>query len=384
MEKKSNVQTAAVEHRKCTTGLLCHYLFGDGSAQYVFLDVNDQGCAAVVDPSLSFFSRTSGHVCGSCNGLVLFSCFNENENNVVSYSVFNLVTKQLEAVPQPQIQSRSIRTGLAFDGQHYQVVRIFSVSNLEGVDAVINSGGLLEMEIFSSERGVWRHERPLIHLPPELPKLSTTPLFSKGAIHWELGGHLLVYSMEHGDCKLIKLPNYVSIDQWSSRSLTFGQCLWESDGRLHFCYSDFEGIHTWLLLRDEEEKEYYSYYYDCEVHKFKWKLAHTVMHQTLASRNPSIFNTKWDPSFISPIAYIDNSESYMIYFRLPGLVVSYNLKTQTLKEICKYAFPETNFHCCLIVPIVCSGGRMLVEGNGHVLCLPISVANHMAPGGRKD
>ncbi|PON50516.1 hypothetical protein TorRG33x02_314420 [Trema orientale] len=158
----------------------------------VFLDVDDQGCAAIVDPSLSFFSRTSGHVCASYCGLVLFSCFNEIESKVVRYNVFNLITRQLVALPQPQIQGRSIRTGLAFGGQCCQVVRIFSISDVEAADNGINSGGLLEMEIFSSESGIWRHERPLIRLPPELPNLSTTPLFSNGALHWELGGHLLV------------------------------------------------------------------------------------------------------------------------------------------------------------------------------------------------
>ena len=237
------------------------------------------------------------------------------------------------------------------------------------------------MEIFSSESGIWRHERPLICLPPELPKQSTNPLFSNGAIHWELGGHSLVYSVKHGECKLIQLPNYVRIEEWSWGSLTFGQCLWETDGRVHFCYTDFEGIHTWRLLKEEEEEEeeYSSYYYISERDKFKWKLAHTVMYQTLASRNPIMFNkTSFEPSLISPIAYIDESESHMIYFRLPGLVVSYNLKTQTLKEVCKYAFAGTNFHCCLIVPVVCGGSRVLVDarstkGNGEVLCLPISL-----------
>ncbi|PON46298.1 hypothetical protein PanWU01x14_252450 [Parasponia andersonii] len=32
---------------------------------------------------------------------------------------------------------------------------------------------------------------------------------------------------------------------------------------------------------------------------------------------------------------MNKCECNMIYFRLPGLVVCYNLKTQSLKEICK-------------------------------------------------
>lgn len=350
------------------TRLFCHYLFGNGSAEYVLLDVDDQQHGAVVNPSLSFFSRTSAHVCASCNGWLLFSCPNETDISLTHYSVFNLVTKQDFAPPPPQIHGPSIRTGLAVDGQHYQIVRIFGVNN--------NRGSLLELEIYSSQKGVWRLERPLINLPPDLPKLNTVPLFSNGAIHWELGGHLLVYCIRHGECKLIPLPNHVDLDKWSPRCLTYGQCLWESEGRIHFCYSNFEGIHTWFLLKDLEVQDYCSYHYN-----LRWKHAHTILHQTLVEQiSPRFWHSGL--SFASPVAYVVNTCT--MYLRLPGVVGSYNLRTQTLKEICRYAFPKSNFHCCLIVPVVCSSDALdfrASKGGWEVPSLPTAAAKDMAERG---
>lgn len=342
------------ESRNYIVGLLCHYLFSDGSAQYIFLDVDD-GQLTVVNRSLSFCSEINLHICASCNGLLLFSSVRDN---VVHYNVFNLFAKQSVALPLPQITRRSIRTGLAFDGQHYQVVRVFSVKDVKGSIAESSSAGavpaweFLEMEIFSSETGIWRQYRPLIRLPPDLPKLSTTPLFSNGAIHWELGGYLLIYFVNNGHCKLIKLPNFC--EHWLWRSMTFGQCLWESEGHVHYCYSDFKGIHTWILLT-EQERNYYFYYHAHDRDKFEWKLADSILHETLISLNPDIFLrigqrkefSQWKPYFVSPRAY--NFQT--LYLRLPGVVVSYNLKTRTLKQICSFTFPNTNFYCCMIFPV---------------------------------
>ncbi|KAK1566711.1 hypothetical protein Q3G72_003230 [Acer saccharum] len=346
--------------RSCSESLLCHYLFRDGSAQYVFLDLVDEG-SAVVNQSLTF-------------------CTDTNMHSVV--------------LPQPQITRRSIRTGLAFDGFRYQVVRIFTTEGEKGSIAEASSssapppsaagsgGGFLEMEILSSETGIWRQHRTLIRLPPDLPKLSTTPLFSNGAIHWELGGYLLIYNVNQGHCRLIELPNFSQI--WSLNSMTFGQCLWESEGHVHYCYSDFEGIHAWVLL-NEQDLDYYSTYYHYNRDKFQWKLAHTVSHQNLVSRNPEIFLrirqsnivfSRWPPFFISPSAYIENSQT--MYLRLPGIIASYNLRTQTLREICSFEFPDINFFCCLLFPVVLQGDSQVRKRKpagdvGNVVSLPITI-----------
>ncbi|KAJ0053777.1 hypothetical protein Pint_02467 [Pistacia integerrima] len=362
--------------RNYSENLLCHYLFSDGSAQYVFLDLVDEG-SAVVNRSLSFCTTRNLHVCASANGLLLLSSVQDNQ---VSYNLFNLFSKRREVLPRPQITRRSIRTGLAFDGFRYQVVRVFSVDveeecAPESSSAAVpptGSDGFLEMEIFSSETNIWRRYRPLIRLPPDLPKLDMSPLFANGAIYWELGGYLLVYHANHGLCRVIELPNYPQ--RWSWNSLTFGQCLFESEGRLHYCYSDSEGIHIWVLIK-EQDHDFYSNYV--------WNLVHTARHQNLISQNSDVFLrirqrnnlfSHWEPYFLSPFAYIGNSQT--MYLRLPGSIVTYDLRTQSLREICTYEFPNMNFYCCLLFPVVYglqgdSRDRQPQEGIREVIPLPM-------------
>ncbi|XP_031288215.1 uncharacterized protein LOC116146927 [Pistacia vera] len=64
--------------RNYSENLLCHYLFSDGSAQYVFLDLVDEG-SAVVNRSLSFCTTRNLHVCASANGLLLLSSVQDNQ-----------------------------------------------------------------------------------------------------------------------------------------------------------------------------------------------------------------------------------------------------------------------------------------------------------------
>ncbi|EEF49289.1 conserved hypothetical protein [Ricinus communis] len=362
-------------NRDYTVGLMCHYLFSNGSAQYVFLDLNDER-SAVLNQALSFCTETSYNICASCNGLLLFSSVRDNS---ISYNVLNLFSKQLVVLPQPQIARRCIRTGLALNGHHYQVVRIFSIKDVEVCIAGSSSAGaaggsdILEMEIFSSQTGMWRQYYSMIRLPPELPTLSTNPLFSNGALHWELGGNLLIYYINHGKCMLIKLPNYS--EDWSWYSMSYGQCLWESRGHVHYCYSDFRGIHTWILIND------HSFSSRPDPNNFKWKLSHSILHKTLMSLNPAIFShirqrQSWKPYFVSPCAYDEHLDT--LYLRIPGIIVSYDLRAQTLKELCTFTFPDTNFHCCMLFLIVKGdslvGNGKATSGDGAVVSLPIASA----------
>ncbi|KAF8020730.1 hypothetical protein BT93_G1232 [Corymbia citriodora subsp. variegata] len=208
-----------------------------------------EGCYAGVNRYHSFHTEMNAHICASCNGLILITVPSANS---LSYEIYDLFAKKSMLLPQPQITRRSIRTVLAFDGQHCQVVRIFRVEaksvTANNPSASSEEEDWLEMEIFSSETGMWSHYCPLIHLPPELPKLSTALLFANGAIHWEVG-YLLMCNLSQRNCKLIRLPNH-SLN-WMRHTMTFGQCLRESGGLVHYCYSNFKGIHTIVSLEGD-------------------------------------------------------------------------------------------------------------------------------------
>ena len=132
-------------------------------------------------------------------------------------------------------------------------------------------------------------------------------------------------------------------------------------GRIHYCYTDYQGIHTWALMNEQD----HDYTYDQQ--KFKWSLAHTVPHQILLSQNSSIFLrldfSDWKPYYISPYAYSEDSQT--LFLRLPGIFAAYNLRTRTLKEVCNYSFPGTNFYCCSFFPVVYNGRQeyAVVMGN---------------------
>lgn len=358
-------------------GLLCHYLLQNGSAQYVFLDIYE-GCYVGVNQYRSFHAEMNAHICASCNGLILITLPSANG---LSYHTYDLFAKQCVSLPQPQITRRSIGTALAFDGQCYQVVRVFRVEaksvTANNPLASSEEDDWLEMEIFSSETGMWSHYCPLIRLPPELPKLSTAPLFANGAIHWEVGGYLLMCNLSQRNCKLIRLPN--QSPNWTWHTMTFGQCLWESEGLVHYCYSNIEGIHTWALLKGQDHGSCPDYS-SCDIASFEWTLVHSIKHETLISRNPDVFRrleslvhtvkhetllshradvfTKleqnryyfsllnWKPYFISPCGY--SSVLKVIYLRLPGVIVSYDPSTQILSEICTFECPNLDFHCCSV------------------------------------
>lgn len=354
-------------------GLLCHYLLQNGSAQYVFLDVY-KGCYAGVNQYYSFHTEKNAHICAFCNGLLLLTA---SSANTFSYHIYDLFAKQCWSLPQPQIPRGSIGTAVAFDGQHYQVVRIFRVEaksvTANSPSASSEEDDWLEMEIFSSETGMWSHYCPLIRLPPELPKLSTAPLFANGAIYWELGGYLIMCNLSQRNCELIRLPNHSA--NWTWHTMTCGQCLWESEGLVHYCYSNFEGIHTWALLKGQDHSNYPSYS-NCD----EWKLVHTVKHEILISRNPDVFRRlellvhtvkdesllpcrsdvftrleqnrycfsllNWKPHSISPCGY--SSVLKVIYLRLPGAILSYDPSTQILSEICTFECPSLGFYCCSV------------------------------------
>ncbi|XP_030539531.1 uncharacterized protein LOC115747488 [Rhodamnia argentea] len=386
----SSISRVSGDHH---VGLLCHYLLQNGSSQFVLLDVYE-GCYVSVDRNHGFHTETNAHVFASCNGLLLLTLPSANP---LSFLIYDLFAKRWIALPQPQITRRSISTAFAFDGQHYQVVRVFRV---EAISVTANSPSAsseeddwLEMEIFSSETGMWSPYCPLIRLPPELPKPGTTPLFANGAIYWEVGGYLLMCILSQHHCKLIRLPNHSQ--NWTWHTMTFGQCLWESEGLVHYCYSNFEGIHAWALLSGQDHGNYPGYS-TCDITSFEWKLVHTVKHETLIARNPDVFRrleqlvhtvqpeasfscrpdvftkleqnrycfslSNWKPYSISPCGY--SSVLKVIYLRLPGVILSYDLSTQILSEICTFDCPNLGFYCCSVFAVDFLPGESRTECAG--------------------
>jgi hypothetical protein len=357
-----------------TKGLLGHYQFEDGSSQFIFLDIDEETGGISINNPLSLTTGSYVQIISSSEGLLLLSSTGENQLN---YLVFNPLTKQSVTLPQHGIARLIIRSGLAVDGKHYQVVLVHVSRDEE--NGLGPLPGDIELEVFSSETGAWRNHRPFslslnVELPDnEFPELNTTPLFSNGAIHWEISGQLLVYHVEDDYCEVIELPNVFEDWSWQS-TMTYRRCLWESEGRVHYTYTDFDGVHSWNLLKEDEHNVYsHQNVYDRE--KFRWALAYTINHEDLAEQDPDILSLgdQWEPRNISPIAYVQDSET--MYLQLPGIVVAYNTKNRVLLKVCRYTFPGVDFNCCSFFPSIhrseCHKQNASKSQVGEVVDLPI-------------
>ncbi|TKY47348.1 hypothetical protein E2542_SST29408 [Spatholobus suberectus] len=332
------------ENNDSSVGLVCHYLFeNDGSSQFVFMDVKSESGASL-DHSLSFCTENFVQTLAFCNGLILLSGFSGDQP---CYHVFNPLTKHNVMVPQTSIHGGVVRVGLAFDGCKFEVVL---------VDAGSSKSNGLELHVFSSDTGKWRSHHPTNITLPSLPEfefqeLVTPPLYSNGAIHWEIGGYLLVYLVQSGHCELYQLPN--NFEDWSWQStLTYRRCLCESGGSVYYCYTDFDGFHIWNLLNEHEHLGFFS---RCDYKMFPWRLTHSVMHEVFMSKYLNFCGSfcGWEPNKIAPIAYGEQAQT--IYLQLPGTVVSYNFDTGTLGSICTYSYPDVNFNCCSFFSSTTSG-----------------------------
>ncbi|KAF2297244.1 hypothetical protein GH714_019938 [Hevea brasiliensis] len=281
----------AGESNTARNGLLCQYQFEDGSSQFIFLHIGDKSGAVDIDRSLSFCTENYVQVISSCKGFLLLASIGELE---LKYHVFNPMSRQVFTLPQPAITRRIIR---------------FRVSELQ-----------------------------------------TPPLFSNGAIHWEISGYLLVYQVEDDLCDLIELPNFLEDWSWQS-TMTYKRCLSEFQGRVHYTYTDFDGVHSWILL-NEQDHDYYSLYNIYDRKKFRWALADSVNHQDLNFKHQEIYSHRgqWhmEPYDASPLSFSEDSET--MYLQLPGFLVSYNTRTKVLEEFCTYIFPGVNFNCCMFLP----------------------------------
>ena len=366
MEHK-NFQTVCTASHDRSLGLVCHYQFENGSSQFLFLDA-ENGSGAVLDHSLSFSTESFVQTLASSNGSILLSGYSGDQP---CYYVLNPLTKHSLMIPQASILGRVVRVGLAYDGCQFEVVIVEAGSS--------RSNGL-ELHIFSSGTGQWRRQPPINLTVPSLPEfefqeLGTPPLYANGAIHWEIGGYVLVYQVQGSHCELYELPNF--FDDWSWQStMTYRRRLCESGGRVYYCYTDFDGFHIWDLLK---ENDHLGLFYACyDSKRFRWRLVHSVMHEVFFSKYHNFYGSfcDWEPYKIAPIAYSEQAQA--IYLQLPGTVISYNFDTGNMRSICTYSYPGIDFNCCSFLPLTTSGlskakreKDLLAEGETE-LNLPIA------------
>lgn len=337
MEQENSQTISGTTFHDSIVDLSCHYQFENGPSQFLFLDFDhSEKNGTFLNQSLSFSVESFVQTLASCNGLILLSGYVTDQS---CYYVVNPLTKDSITIPQPCIQEHVIRVGLASNDYNQ-----FKIVLLEAKSSQLMDGNGLEFHIFSSDTSEWSKVNHFVDLtfPPlpefEFKELSTQPLYSNGSIHWEIDGNLLVYHVEEDNCELIELPNFSKDWAWQS-TMMYRRCFCESSGCVYYCYTDFDGFHVWELLKEDYDLGPFS---DSET--FRWKLVHTVMHESFASTHHEFRDTlfEWEP--LTPIAY--SKQAQTIYLQIPGAVVGYNFDTENLRLICRYSYPDMNFNCC--------------------------------------
>ncbi|KAJ4701087.1 putative F-box family protein [Melia azedarach] len=231
MQKKS-VAGSGSSSTALSMGLVCCCQLDKKSSQFCFLRIGNRDGISI-NHQLSFSTHDHVRFVSSCNGLLLLI---SGKKKRFIYHVFNPLTRENFSLPQACVTGTVLRSGLAVDEhQNYQVV-------------LLHGSAGLELDVFSSETGKWKRQKPInlfLPLPVKdmFPKLTAPPLFSNGAIHWEILGHLLIYNVHNYHCKLIELPCVNDKCSWKSK-MNFRGSLWESEGRVHYSYTDTDGVHA--------------------------------------------------------------------------------------------------------------------------------------------
>lgn len=351
MEKAS--KSSSTNSRASRTGLVCHYESKKKSSQISFLGIDNTSGVISIGPELGFCSKDHVKILSSCNRWLLFT--SKPKKNQLIYHVFNPFTNETFTLPQPSFAQRIERIGLAVSDKdhHFQVVLVH-----------ISAGSALEFGIFSSEIWEWKTHKPMNHFLPLpvkqlFPKPTIPPLFSTGSIHWEVLQHLLVYNVETRHCQLIKLPNVSENDHRRKPSTSiFQRCLWESEGRVHYCYADTDGVHSWKLL-NPEEADYYIQHHKIDAEKYSWALSDSLSHQTFLG----IFqgqSRNWKPQNLAPLAY--NEASQTMFLQLPGSVISYNTKSGVLAEVFTLKVEGKKCKCSFFPFVYCGEGKLQYAG----------------------
>ncbi|PIA59995.1 hypothetical protein AQUCO_00400702v1 [Aquilegia coerulea] len=287
--------------------------------------------------------------CLTCsNGLLL--CCHQQDSVMCEPFLYNLVFKQPISLPELHNlvpQGCTVVMGLAFDGfpnQNFNVVCFFFKGDVKILDCVI----------FSSETGEWRKHRPQLLNSSTMDNAFVEDvnsrntlfpckcLFNQGSVYWTVHGYLVIYNLREDFFEIQDLPR----KDLETPTDCLDECLWMSEGCLHYCYSDKDGFYVWACDMGKEI-DYKGEYYDEDGEKIevfynveeeeedRWKLKHRADLETLVAQQPEFFSKSQENysfSFLQPCAF--NEDFQILYLKLPGsVVVSYSFETGCLRKV---------------------------------------------------
>ncbi|PIA59992.1 hypothetical protein AQUCO_00400699v1 [Aquilegia coerulea] len=227
----------------------------------------------------------------------------------------------------------------------------------------------MQCMIFSSNTGKWRtHQVKLLNssLMQNFVERDPAPfLYLGGVLHWIRMGYMLVYHIRNNFFKIKELPmkrlEHLRGPGLPTRHESYvGECLWNSEGSLHYCHAYRNLIHIWA--HGEGGTDHARTLGKWQL-KYKLGLEHTrypiPMITKCLDSTPSFsgYGGSSVPNFSGNEGYIIlylnfrdrehyvelkpcgfNEDLQLFYFELEGKVFSYSFENQLTKNVCAYEY----------------------------------------------
>ncbi|KAM7465804.1 hypothetical protein LguiB_013366 [Lonicera macranthoides] len=273
---------------------------------------------------LTFVEDPSGiKVLQSCNGLLLCSS-NRGLDVQCRHYIYNPTINQFTTLPQPHYLSLinpqctyATAVNLAFHpskSPHYKVILVYTLLGI-----------YYEMEIYSSETGLWKRTNESIRLQVNF----RLGVFWNGAINW---------SGRWGDSLRANWNNSnapIPEDFGERRLMYFGV----SNNHLHLL--EIYGPQTTIFNAYEMERDYSG-----------WFVKYRVDLDALMNAFPESISRYLDPSDLHYYRFVilglfrgeDDEDSFLV-LHIPGKAIGYRFRDRTFRKLCDFPPGETDIEC---------------------------------------
>ncbi|KAF5182479.1 hypothetical protein FRX31_027930 [Thalictrum thalictroides] len=298
-----------------------------------------ESCSTLLDGNLDSLCYSDG---------LLLCC--ESETRTFEPILYDLILKQLIHLPPvdeflPE-DVEPIGMGLALDDKclttrHFKLVCFYYSGCLDFFDCVIYSSETREWKklrapVSNYSSINYNGETGMVFGYPSNIELffQSHCLYHEGLIYWTVHGYLVVYHPKDNFFEIHDLPmkKYWDMDE----------CLWMSNGCLHYSCIDWEFLSVWNCVKGVEidSNDEYHQNENNRMNTGWWMLKHKVDIKTLkVPEYPEfLLGQPYDLRIHKPCAFDEDFE--ILYFLIIdlGLVLSYSFETGCLRKVKKLEY----------------------------------------------
>ncbi|KAM7461775.1 hypothetical protein LguiA_029896 [Lonicera macranthoides] len=248
----------------------------------------------------------------------------------IRHYIYNPTINQFTTLPQPHYLSLinpqftyATAVNLAFDpskSPNYEVILVYTLPGI-----------YYEMEIYSSETGLWKRTNESIRLQVNF----RLGVFWNGVINWSgRWGNSLYFNAQEERIGTIPMPP-IPEDFGERRLMYFGV----SNNHLHLV--EIYGPRTTIFNVYEMERDYSG-----------WFVKYRVDLHALMNAFPESISRYLDPSDLRYYRFVipglfrgeDDEDSFLV-LHIPGKAIGYRFRDRTFRKLCDFPLGETDIEC---------------------------------------